>query len=436
MKDLDADLQDKRVEVIDLARKLVQYPTVLKPPNGNEGECQAFVADWLGTFCDEVDVFELPEVTGFLEHPAHWKYSEYEGRPDVVGILKGSGSGRSLLFNGHVDVVPEDPLPWNHPPFAAEVDNGRIFGRGAADCKGGLAACMMAAKMIKASGIRLRGDVIIQSVVGEEYAGANGTLAAVLRGYTADAGISVEPSGLELGTSTRCGRLYEMKVTRGDTLFMASGQEYNPAFLISHLVAGMEAFHQLRNHLKPDDPIYHDYPNPQPASVVKINAGQTEPGGLIGVPKEAWLHAWIYGMPGDKEEDLDRELRAFFNDWIEEDDLLRQSFVEINQHTRFLEGSVVPIDHPLVGIAAEEFKAVTGKDVSVGPTSVTGDLGILDHWGNTTTITLGPRGGNLHDSDEFVVIQDLLDLVSIYARIMVAWCGVEKGYKNGKPISR
>ena len=209
MKDLDADLQDKRVEVIDLARKLVQYPTVLKPPNGNEGECQAFVADWLGTFCDEVDVFELPEAAGFLEHPAHWKYNDYAGRPDVVGILKGLGSGPSLLFNGHVDVVPEDPLPWNHPPFNAEIENGRIYGRGAADCKGGLAASMMAAKIIKDSGIRLNGDVIIQSVVGEEYAGANGTLAAVIRGHTADAGISVEPSGMDLGTSTRCGRLYE-----------------------------------------------------------------------------------------------------------------------------------------------------------------------------------------------------------------------------------
>jgi len=427
MDKLEAVLNDRRNEVVDLTRKLVQFPSVLKPPVGNEKACQAFITDWLGEFCDDVDVFELPEVTGFLEHPAHWKYNNYAGRPDVVGILRGSGQGRSLLFNGHVDVVPEDPLPWIHPPFGAEIEDGRLYGRGSADCKGGLAACMMAAKVIKAAGIKLKGDLIIQSVVGEEYAGANGSLAAVLRGHTAEAGISVEPSGMDLGTSTRCGRLYEIKVSRENALFMSSGQEYNPASLISHLVAGIEAFHRFRNKQKPENIIYKDYPNPQPASVVKIKAGQVEPGGLIGVPKEAWLHAWIYGMPEETEEGLDREVMEFFEDWIEKDKLLKDSHVEIIRHTRFLEGSIVPLNHPIIDTITDIFRIVTDRDTAVGPTSVTGDLGILNQWGKTPTVTLGPRGGNLHDSDEFVVIQDLLDLVSIYARIIIAWCGVEEG---------
>lgn len=411
-------------EVIELTQKIVQFPSILKPPIGKEGKCQAFIADWMEDVFDKVDVFELPEVPDFLDHPAHWKYNEYEGRPDVVGVIKGNGGGQSLLFNGHVDVVPEDPLPWKHDPFGGELDDGKIFGRGAADCKGGLAASLISAKAIRKAGIKLKGDLIIQSVVGEEYAGANGTLAAVLRGYTADAGISVEPSGMELGTSTRCGRLYEIKIRREKTLFMSSGQESNPAFLVARIAAGMEEFNRQRNNKKLENEIYKDVQNSQPASIVKIKAGQVEQGGIIGVPAEAWLHAWIYGMPEVTEEELDQEVRGFFESWIENDEYLDKKNIEIIGHTRFLEGSIVPKEHPIVDITADCFKHQMKKETPVGPTSVTGDLGILVNWGHTPTITLGPRGGNIHDSDECVIVKDLVDLVSIYAHTIIKWCGV------------
>ncbi len=411
-------------EVINLTQKIVRFPSVLKPPVGEEGECQAFIAEWMKDVFDEVDVFELPEAHGFLDHPAHWKYSDYEGRPNVVGVIKGSGGGRSLLFNGHVDVVPEDPLPWHHEPFGGELEDGKIFGRGAADCKGGLAASLVAAKAIRKAGIKLKGDLIVQSVVGEEYAGANGTLAAVLRGHTADAGISVEPSGMKIGTSTRCGRLYEIKIRRDKTLFMSSGQESNPAFLIARIAAGMEEFNRQRNSQKPENDVYKDVQNSQPASVVKIKAGQVEQGGIIGVPAEAWLHAWIYGMPEVTEDELDQEVRGFFENWIEKDEYLDRRNIEIIGHTRFLEGSIVPKGHLITGTIAGCFKARMNREAQVGPTTVTGDLGILVNWGNTPTITLGPRSGNIHDSDEYVNVQDLVDLVSIYAHTIIEWCGV------------
>ena len=131
MNELDTVLNSYSGEVVELVQSLVRYPSVLKPPHGNEKECQMFVASWLQEYCDLVDVFELPEAPGFLEHPAHWKYNDYAERPDVIGVVHGSGGGKSLLFNGHVDVVPEDPLPWIHAPFGAEVTNNRIYGRGA-----------------------------------------------------------------------------------------------------------------------------------------------------------------------------------------------------------------------------------------------------------------------------------------------------------------
>jgi acetylornithine deacetylase len=417
-------------EVVELTQTLVRFPSILKPPIGKEGDCQQFVAQWMKEVFDEVDIFELPETKGFFNHPAHWKYNEYSGRPDVVGILKGSGTGRSLLFNGHVDVVPEDPLPWIHDPFGAEIENGKLYGRGSADCKGGLAAALVAVKVIRAAGFKLRGDVIVHSVVGEEYAGGNGTLAAVLRGHIADAGISVEPSGYDLGTSTRCGRLYEFKIRRSQSLFMSSSQTVNPAALIVRIAEGVNQFNTLRNGQKHHNSIYKDVPNSIPASIVKIKAGCVEEGGLIGVPSEAWLHAWIYGMPEVTEEQLDLEVKEFFDQWIEDDDLLSSENTQIIGHTRFLEGSEVPLNHPLVGLVTDAAKSVLGREVPVGPTEVTGDLGFLVNWGQTPSIVFGPLGGNLHDSDEFVEIQSLLDIVSIYVKTIINWCGME-GVENG-----
>ena len=102
-----------------------------------------------------------------------------------------------MMLSGHVDVVPEGPTAWTHDPFVGQRENGRVYGRGAADMKGGLIANLMAVKAIKDAGIRLKGDVTLASVIGEETGGA-GTLSLISRGYRADGGIVPEPSDLHI----------------------------------------------------------------------------------------------------------------------------------------------------------------------------------------------------------------------------------------------
>jgi acetylornithine deacetylase len=138
------------------------------------------------------------------------------------------------------------------------------------------------------------------------------------------------------------------------------------------------------------------------------------------------MHAWIYGMPEITEQELDQEVKEFFKGWFAKDPILKDNPPEINQHTRFLEGSIVPNDHPIVNTVINCCKKVMDQDITAEYTRVTGDLGILVNWGKTPTIVFGPRGGNLHDSDEYVIAQDLIDLVSIYAHTIVEWCGVEE----------
>ena len=114
------------------------------------------------------------------------------GRPNVIAVLRGSGGGRSLMFNGHLDVVGVEGM--THAPFAAQESDGRIFGRGASDMKGGVAAMCAAAARLRGT---LKGDVVIAAVVDEEWQSI-GTSALIAAGVSADAAIVTEPTRLRM----------------------------------------------------------------------------------------------------------------------------------------------------------------------------------------------------------------------------------------------
>ncbi len=421
---LDA-VEREAAEVVDLARALVRFPSENRPPHGDEGACQHYVADWMGEVFPQVDVFEPTAVAGLEAHPAFWPGRDYTGRPNVVGVLKGRGGGRSVLFNGHVDVVPKEPLSsWVHEPYGAILEDNRIYGRGSLDMKGGLAAAMMAARIVCKSGLRLAGDLILESVVDEEYAGANGTLACVLRGYTADVAVSPEPTWMVIGPATRSGRLYEIAARGIAGLPFSNIRGANPAYLIARMALGVEEFDRRRNAQPVADPVFAASAWPQPASLVKLKAGQVEPGGLIGIPAEAWLQFWLYGMPETTEEELDREIRNFFDEWISLDPALRANPPILRPQTRFLEGSSLPADHPVLQVLAESLRVVRNRPGQVKDVEVSGDMGILAHWGRTPTVVLGPGGERLHAADEYVDAGDLLDLTRVYALMIAEWCGI------------
>jgi acetylornithine deacetylase len=172
-------------DTVALVQQLVQVPTenpkLAQIEAGAEADCQ--------------DLIE-PRMRALGCTTERWDV--YPGRPDVVGILKGTGGGRSLIINGHIDVVPAgDYANWTRPPFAAEVADGKIWGRGAVDMKGGIGAMLNAVRAIQDAGITLKGDLILESVVDEETGGP-GTAQTIEHGYVADAAIVVEPTGLTI----------------------------------------------------------------------------------------------------------------------------------------------------------------------------------------------------------------------------------------------
>ena len=120
-------------------------------------------------------------------------------RANVIARLPGSGEAPSLLFNGHIDVVPPGELPWKHPPFAAMIEGGRLYGRGASDMKSGMAAMLIALDALSRSGKKLRGDVIFSAVADEEI-GVSGSLRLAAEGLTRGVGAVVigEPTGFNV----------------------------------------------------------------------------------------------------------------------------------------------------------------------------------------------------------------------------------------------
>ena len=136
-----------------------------------------------------------PDIEQLRSHPAFVDVDyDYQGRPNQVVFFKGHGDGRSLALNGHTDVVPVDPAPWTYgDPWSGEYVDGRVYGRGSVDMKGGVACGMIVMDSLLKCDIKLKGDLHMQFVVDEEN-GGNGTLDAIMRGYRGDATIFLEPT--------------------------------------------------------------------------------------------------------------------------------------------------------------------------------------------------------------------------------------------------
>ena len=195
-----------REELVELTARLVGFDTTARTPSDpprQEADLQAYLGQRLGAAGAAVDIWEPSpaDIAGSRQMPPGLGF---DGRPQLAARFAGSGGGRSLLLNGHIDVVPSEPRDrWTSDPNQAEVRDGNLYGRGSCDMKGGVACMMLRRRGARtASGVRLRGDLIVNTITDEESSGAGG-LAAVRHGVRADAGIVPEPTAFEVWVACR-----------------------------------------------------------------------------------------------------------------------------------------------------------------------------------------------------------------------------------------
>jgi len=193
---IDIEVKKNQENILTFLQKLVSVQSITG--SINEGKAQSIVREELAEIPNiKLDIWE-PDPNEFGIYPLKPifnKPNSYKGRPNVVGLLKGTGGGKSLILNGHIDVVSAEPVnQWRFSPWSGIIKDGKLFGRGSADMKSGVVVMIYVAKILSALDIKLKGDLIIESVVEEEF-GGGGALSALLHGYTADAVIITEPTG-------------------------------------------------------------------------------------------------------------------------------------------------------------------------------------------------------------------------------------------------
>jgi len=427
--EIDRWIEASRADLLTCASRIVQTPSESRPPTGDELECQTLVRALLDQSGAQTDWFTPDDVPGLREHPAFFPTvvgmeRQFAERPVVVGHFPGAGGGRSILFSTHVDTVVAGDEPWQVAgPFSGAIIAGKLYGRGAYDTKAALASYIYAVRCLTALGVRLRGDISIESTCDEEWGGSHGVLAARLRGHTADVAINTEPTALVVCPEHRGGRdLYLMM--RGDTgMNFAGEQAVNAIGTLARTVLALEEFERERNAHTPTPALYRDNPG-LPVYMDQVRGGGTTYFEAMGPPAEVALHVWAETYAGTTAEGFDRELMGAITRRLEADPTFHGAMPELRPTIRYLPGSAMALDHPIFGALEEAYRTLPGRDYVVRGAPLACDAYIFNLYSSTPALVLGPGGGNAHAADEYVLVEDLIDLARLTARLLIAWCGV------------
>lgn len=412
--------------LVDILSSLVRIPSENTPPFGREQVCQHYVADLLREFGWSPQLYTLDEVPGLCEHPAFFAGRDYRNRPNLGGRLSGSGNGRSLLLSGHIDTVPQGSLPWTKEPFGATVEGNRLFGRGANDMKGGIATNLFVLEALRRLGIRLKGDLLFETVIDEEFGGANGTLAGRLAGFNAEAAIISEPSFLRICAGQRGGRTAHITLQASGGVLTDGRFPAGVVEQLTYLLVRLRAFAAQRRGSVKVHELYRDHADPVPVSVTKIFTspwGMEEP---ITVPEECKIELYWQTMPGETQEEIEREFLAWMESLSLEPNGLFKQPPRFTYPIRWLPGSAIAAEEPLVSELSDCARQVLGDAPPVTGIEGPCDMYIFHQIANTPAVLWGGRGGNTHGADEYVEIDSLVKAAKALLVFVCRWCGVDE----------
>jgi len=416
IKKVFEEIDREKEEMVSTARQLVRIPSVV----GKELEAQKFIEGKLKEMGLKVDTFEakLEEVKDhetFIQVPY-----PYENRPNVVGVLEGSSQARSLIINGHVDVVSPEPVDrWTFDPWGGEIRDGKLYGRGALDMKGGLIANLFALKAILKSGFKPKGKLIWESVVEEEAGGGGGALACFSRGYKADGMFIPEPSSEKVWVQHN-GILYFRVRVVGQTAHAA----------LSHTgvnaIGKMNRIHDALVALDEKRAREHPYPLLEKASggrSCNLNIGTYHAGDWASsVAGMATMECRIGFIPGEKGKDVEKEVEETIARVAQGDPWLRERPPAVEWYGWHTEPWVQDEKHPFVQAFLKSAAPVLGKEPEISGFTGGLDTRFGPHFG-TPGFVFGPRGDRFHGPDEYVEIDSIQTVTRVLAKFVIDWCG-------------
>lgn len=403
-----------RNEIIGFLRDMVKIPSI--SGSKKEKEIQDCIADRLSAMDLQIDIWE-PDIGELKDHHEHGALDiDYVDRPNLVGISKGGGGGRSLILNGHIDVVPVGPLErWKMDPWGAKTVGGKMFGRGTADMKGGVAAMIMALNCIKKARVSLKGDVIIESVVDEERFG-NGSLACVLRGYKADAGIITEPTGLTVCPAHAGVTGFKIRV---------HGKPAHPS-MAAHEVSALEKAMKLYG-LLTDFRSIREKGKKHPLFATRKDIGWVSISKFEGSQEDAVIQGTIRCLPNEERGTVQQHLEEYLRKVTKSDPWLGMcpALVEWIPE-KVIGSSEVPIRHPVVREFKNAYERVMKVKAEIRAAPYGCDARLLTHNARTPTLIFGPGDiAQAHTVDEYIEIDRVIDVTKILALFLLRWCGCE-----------
>jgi acetylornithine deacetylase len=418
IKKVNSWIENNEDGIIKFLQDIIRIPSV----TGNEGPIQAFMSKNLADMGFDVDVF-VPSLEELRKHPAFVEVSQsYEGRPDVVGTLKGTGDGQSLLFNGHIDVIPEGAQDnWVHGSWSGDIEDGKMYGRGTSDMKSGVAAMTMAIKAIREAGVKLKGDIIVEYVMDEELSG-NGTLACVMKGYKADAGICCETSSMCVNPGS-VGRIwFEIKV-KGKAAGIQRRYEGVNAIDMGYLVTkAVEEFEKIRVG-KIRHPLYPDILGSIPCMIGMFESGTYN----SAFPDSCLLKGSMATVPGEDSNQVKAEFVKFIQEKAAENPWLKENPPEVIFTGYFAEPSAIPVDSPIVQTLCKNFEDVMNEKPQISGRQGAADIRFMNQYGNTPTVIFGPgKTEQMHANNEWVDLKDYINSIKILTKTIIDWCGFEK----------
>ena len=403
--------------MVNCLSELIAIPSVTG--TAAESEAQRWFAAQLKQSGFETDLWLL-DLADLLADP------DFPGleaaREEGWGLVGswGDPTGPTLVLNGHIDVVPVGDLGQWHDgnAFSGRIADGRVYGRGACDMKAGLVCNLYAVRAIQAAGIKLKGRVLVESVVGEEDGGL-GTFATLKRGYRGDAAIITEPTEMDIIPACAGALTFRLRL-RGQSAHASMRLEG-----VSTLEKWLKVWQTLtelearRN--GPIHPLMTNYELPYPLSIGTLQAGNWP----SSVPDELVAEGRLGVALGETPDAARRELEAALADLNRQDEWLSRHPVELEWFGGQFASGQIAVEHPLVGLVGHTHEQLFGQTPAVHGAPYGSDLRLMVGLGLIPTLHYGPGSVKMaHAPNEYVPIDEMIQTTKTLISVILQFCGV------------
>jgi Acetylornithine deacetylase/Succinyl-diaminopimelate desuccinylase and related deacylases len=411
-----------RDRVIELLQSLVSTNSVATPPNGLETNAQRVLQEFLRRHDVDAEIYEV----AFLEkaeHPYIRRDRQYSGRHNLIARVEGTGGGRSLMLSGHIDTVPVGNDGWTDNPWSGVLRDGRVYGRGSYDMKGGLVAAFATIVALCKSGLRLRGNLLCESVIDEEWGGGGGTLAGRLRGDIADACIISEPTDLAIFRASRGGYIVDIEIHASDAdNFFSRDEVISPALPLARLLGWIEEWVDRRRKIAIAE-VYSGFTDPAPVQVLALEAGSFDPQLPLTVPLKARVKVYFQFLPGEEVSTVIDDIKSSFSAFCKSDRFFSSNppkWKELLDPP--LLGHELAADHELTLALSRGASLIMDKPALVTGAGYPCDAFLNQQYFGMPTLIFGPCGAAAHNANEYVDVGSVLQTAEILLATALEWC--------------